>query len=159
MEQLREAVLTVLGEVNLQPEDDGGAHHAGDRLVLSPQSNTWSRSARRQAGRIIRLDADGDQVPSEDNVAETNLEPIMRVQLSFVAPTPPQAVEGVEGEWRGAKLILVFLGGRDRTVVEGFWKFLLSKAGLLGRSQLFLGERGGRDGRGRRGRRGGSQHT
>lgn len=85
---------------------------------------------------------------------EQDIKPLMRLRLSFLQPSPPSTDNSSEKvDWRGATLTVDFLEGQEYSVMEAFWKCLLTKAGLLGRiepSRVLVG-RGGRAGRGRRG--------
>ena len=84
-------------------------------------------------------------------------EPVISMRLSFLPPVPPSAskpstvpgsasqaaIEGTvpdvelgsstHGAWQGATLALDFLQGNDRALFESFWKYLLTKANLLGK--------------------------
>ena len=133
-------------------EDDGS-------IVLSPLTNTWSRAARRQAARAPSIQNEGDAHPqiglAEDVPPESTTEgnPLMRVRITFIPPVPPNnADKEDQGDWRGATLGLDFLEGRDRSSVDALWKFLLTKAGLVGRNEppTDAPSHGGRAGRGRR---------
>jgi hypothetical protein len=145
----------VLGGASLKPELNAGFnavsfHEEDGSILLAPRSNTWSRSARRQAARATTSFDASEQTKGTLNGDQEHTEPLMRVRLSFLAPTPPTSA--TDGEWRGATLTLHFLEGRDRSVVEAFWKFLLAKAGLVGRNEESAAAgRGGLAGRGRRG--------
>jgi hypothetical protein len=94
-------------------------------MVLEPTTNTWSRAARRQAAR--QIDEEVSKPHGEDELGSDHQEPIMRVRLSVFAPSVP------EEDTEGAGLRLEYLWGRERAVMEGFWKCLLSKAGLVGK--------------------------
>jgi hypothetical protein len=50
------------------------------------------------------------------------MEPLMRLRLRFLARD------------EGASVMMDWIWGRDRGIVDGFWKFMISKAGLLGKS-------------------------
>jgi len=151
MDQLRESVMGILRDTNLAPDEESIASYGQEgSILLSPIHNTWSRSARRQATRKIP----SSETQPEVNTGEESTEPIMRIRLSFQSSVPSTSEsQAGDGDWRGATLTLDWLEGRDRITVEGFWKFLLTKAGLVGRVKPTQG--GGRGGRAGRGRRGG----
>ena len=169
VDQVRQSVASVLGDIHLLPvkNDVAGSWsllESEGSIILSPRRNTWSRSARRQAARTTASgEAGSAEQSSFDRQAggddqDSEIEPLMRVRLSFIPPAPPVSEVPVgEVNWRGAALALDFLEGRDRAIVDAFWKFLLTKAGFLGRAEipgggLRAGLRGGRTGRGERGR-------
>lgn len=111
-------------------------------VVLEPKSNTWSRAARRQAAREA---AEGDKGVQASSPPST---PMIVVRISVIPPLPPSAknpnrtslttgdggttTAQTEGDWRGTTLALEFMSGKSRDIVDGLWKFLLTKANLLG---------------------------
>ena len=136
---LGKKILTILTDISLMPtsSDDTTAVSTlqqDNSIILSPTQNTWSRSSRRQAIRSaaytqkLGTASEGDDPPLW--VAPT---PLMRCRLSFVPSVPPVGEAVVPGrDWRGATLCLDYLEGRDRSILEAFWKFLLTKADLVG---------------------------
>ncbi|KAI9638368.1 uncharacterized protein MKK02DRAFT_22258 [Dioszegia hungarica] len=90
-------------------------------IAIAPISNTWSRAARRQAARG---GGSGSAAPSQPSGSGASAQPLFRATIHFLdvraLPPPKPAVE------------LRWLEGRDRSVVEGLWKFILTKAGLVG---------------------------
>lgn len=124
---------------NGQAEASNGGEPADrdedDHIPLAPLANTWSRAARRAAQR------------NPDAAPAPNAEPLFRARLR---------ITGEEGE--PGQVSLEWTWGRDREVVDTFWKFVLSKAGLLKRrfdDDAGYGGYGGRGGGGRGGRSGG----
>ncbi|KAK1925018.1 hypothetical protein DB88DRAFT_525720 [Papiliotrema laurentii] len=147
LDQLREAVIAVLKSIKLGP-GSSGSNLFKDGIVLQPSTNTWSRAARRQAARE---QTGADPTPKgEPTASEGKL--LFTARLSFIDAVPPSKVTadgadevenaykprsiterlGRQGDWRGATLTLHVIAGRDRDIVDAFWKFLLNKAGLLG---------------------------
>ena len=106
--------------------------------MLAPRRNTWSRSARRQATRAIRVTESESNNPSENTDSEVaSAQPLMRLCLYFMTPAALKlggTVSVQDEDLRGATLSLDFLEGRDRPAMEAFWMFLLTKAGLVGRA-------------------------
>ena len=108
---------------------------------VTPQHGSNDQDQSRQSalqddqGRPNKRDQDG---PEED------VEPLMVLRLSFIPPIPPCDTNSTsdpqsehiniktEGDWRGATLTLDFVMGKERALVDAFWKFVLTKAGLLG---------------------------
>jgi hypothetical protein len=146
VEQLRKAVTEVLTGIKLVSSPP----RLGDVVELGPMSNTWSRAARRQAVRDSAVP--GTPTPVE-NVSSSH-DPLFRAQISIISPLPPARPEVEEqSEQMGASLAFDWTWGRDRGIVDGFWKYLLTKAGLLGSQDTHLNEQQGRGTRGvRRGR-------
>lgn len=117
---------------------------ADGSILLAPIANTWSRAARRLAARAVP-ECTGQPypeilLPTPNPVPPS---PIFRARLSFVSPAPPSAnlVEQplAHQDWRGGTLRLDWTYGGDRGALEGFWKFLLTKAGLLGSQSVARG--------------------
>jgi len=178
VEQLREAIEPVLAEVKLSP-GSAECEAVSDGYVIKPKTNTWSRAARRQAARAENA---GEEAPTVDSSAK---DPLFIAQLAFLGPrfsAQPEATasnneakddtdDGVKTSGTSsvvnARLTLEWTYGEDREIVDAFWKFLLTKAGLLGSDVPAGGakrayggedseERGSRGrGRGGRGGRGG----
>ncbi|ORY33763.1 hypothetical protein BCR39DRAFT_519100 [Naematelia encephala] len=129
--ELHSKIFPIIQSIQLSPPPIGISNPISEwtdenTILLTPYLNTWSRAARRQAARGELL----------INDIEQNKEPIMRLLLRFVSPAPPQnemerKVRGND-EWTGASLELEYVWGRDRAAVDSLWKFLLTKAGLLG---------------------------
>jgi len=99
-----------LDKVDAQAEEDAANDTNPDAssdtavtITLAPTSNTWSRAARR-----------GASTPA------TNAEALFRADLSV------QRTEST------SSLTLTWTWGPERGVVDAFWKFLVSKAGLRG---------------------------
>ncbi|RXK36723.1 hypothetical protein M231_06030 [Tremella mesenterica] len=101
-----------------------------EEIVLEPRINTWSRHARRHG------------VTNSTEVTE----PLFRARLIFESSPRSDTeeitqVRNTNGGLRteeitrvrstGSGLRLEWLEGRDRTIVESLWKFILSKAQLL----------------------------
>ena len=143
VDQIRKAIIPVLMDIKLAPgsvdcsiQDDG--------FLIRPKTNTWSRAARRQAARA-EIDPAG---PAE--AEPTSAEPLFVAQLSFLGSRfsahPESQSVPVHSEVHetrkepsaetsnvvNARLVLEWHYGEDRGIVDAFWKFLLTKAGLLG---------------------------
>lgn len=129
---LRERVVAVLKTINMPVEWYKASEKAS--AVLVPMSNTWSRAARRQAQRDKTAQGgapDGTQGTKQDT--RPSLEPLFIAKLSFEEQVKMAADEsGASAHADGATLQLEWLQGKDRQVVDAFWKFLLTKAELLG---------------------------
>ena len=154
LSQLSQTIREVLGGISLLPPSGKSEADIEDatELMLEPRRNTWSRAARRQAAR-----GEGEGVPDANGLVD----PLFRARLT-VSPgeveTPPsdlKSLEELEGEpssqqqagasteallsdgknrgEMGSKVTLDWLEGRDRTIVDALWKFLLNKAGLMGK--------------------------
>lgn len=157
--QLRQAVLPVLESIKLGSEG-ANAFKSKDEIILRPPANTWSRAARRLAARGDAI----DQSKEQDQPMEPR-DNLFAARLSFIDPIPPSeaacnesdeienaykkrtthATTGMNGDWRGSTLILHFLSGEDRDIIDAFWKFLLNKAGLIGSNTSGQGETEARD--------------
>lgn len=111
-------------------EDDPDADE-DDHIPLAPLANTWSRAARRAAQR------------NPDSAPAPNAEPLFRARLRITGEDSEPGQVSLEWEW-----------GRDREVVDTFWKFVLSKSGLLKRRTDDGGDQGYRGRGGWRGRGG-----
>ncbi|WVR05733.1 hypothetical protein IAU60_002758 [Kwoniella sp. DSM 27419] len=117
LDDIRQSVVDVLLTIQLNPskESTDRAQYESDDLstiLLEPTSNTWSRAARRQAARAADQGHDQPQAP------------IFRARVRFAPPAR---------EIDGASLALDWLQGDDRSEVEALWKYVLSKAGLIGK--------------------------
>ncbi|KLT38635.1 hypothetical protein CC85DRAFT_331431 [Cutaneotrichosporon oleaginosum] len=77
--------------------------HAHDPITLAPMANTWSRAARRAAQR--------GEAPALAS------EPLFRARLRITGSDAGEV--SLDWEWG------------EREAVDGFWKYVLSKSGLL----------------------------
>lgn len=119
--------VPVLKEVGLF---DGDEEEAGNGIELKPRRNTWSRAARR---KLALVEGEGEKEGEEEGTGE----PLFCATLTF------------EEEESGATLKLDWTFGRDRDVVDAFWKFLTTKAGLKrGREEYGEARSGKRPNRG-----------
>ncbi|WWD17985.1 hypothetical protein CI109_102431 [Kwoniella shandongensis] len=156
LDQLRKTVIDVFKNINLDPADNSSdpasfVSHDDDReeetlnvIIISPISNTWSRAARRLAARQVEAVSSAPAVTTgaqatEGSQGESPVLPLLRAKIKFVAGSEDGASATLEMEW---------LEGRDRAVVENLWKFLLSKADLVGKRPA-EGNEGGHRGDGR----------
>lgn len=150
LDEVRKAILDVLASVNLDATaDEDGV------IRLAPTANTWSRQARRAAQRAAQT-ADGSaagtgEVSGAQPETPAGQEPLFRACLSFTQPEAAVSAEigaedGAEsGAEDGAEAVpkstpkaratLDWQWGRDRTIVDAFWKFVIQKAGLRKRKQ------------------------
>ncbi|WVQ85337.1 hypothetical protein IAT38_007502 [Cryptococcus sp. DSM 104549] len=170
---LRESLLALLRDISLDPTKesepaeygvDGDGKEDKDDITISPRSITWSRAARRQAAR------------GELAIIDLSSPPLLRARLTLLPSPPPESGESTPGEELVSGWVqLDWLEGKDWNEVDALWKFILSKAGLVGKrtdhagtedgavgegeSWSFRGRgRGrGRGGRGRGGRGGGEK--
>lgn len=141
VEEVKKAILAVLESVGLDTTaDDAGVIH------LAPKSNTWSRQARRAAQRAAQ-EADGSaggagQTSGSQPEAGASQEPLFRAQLRFAGPEASASATDAEASAAAvaeavpkARAIMDWEWGRDRTLVDAFWKFVIQKAGLRKRRQ------------------------
>lgn len=130
---LRERVITVLHTIDMPVEWDNSSEGAS-AAVLVPVLITWSRAARRQAQRAKAAEGNALGTPeSPTQGSQASPEPLFIARLSFEAQThPTDAKGGGMALANGATLHLEWLQGKDRQAVDAFWKFLLTKAELLG---------------------------
>lgn len=136
LEELKTSILAVLESVgmNTAASDEGV-------IRLAPQSNTWSRQARRAAQRAAQgvaelASADGGNADSTSEAAPaTEGEPLFRARLTFSTPQASDSAEGGIDAAPKARAVLDWDWGRDRTTVDAFWKFVITKAGLRKRRQ------------------------
>ncbi|EIW69642.1 hypothetical protein TREMEDRAFT_30662 [Tremella mesenterica DSM 1558] len=118
--ELRKRVMIVLRDIHLLEVPELSYDHTQrksetnllsnweiEEIVLEPRINTWSRHARRHG------------VTNSTEMTE----PLFRARLIFESsPRSGRTGSGLRLEW---------LEGRDRTIVEGLWKYILNKAQLL----------------------------
>ncbi|RSH78632.1 uncharacterized protein EHS24_002361 [Apiotrichum porosum] len=165
-DQLREAVMAVLQDVDLVPlvqaaeatqgqDEDGDGDEAkvdaeGEisaratgtttfQLDLAPMVNSWSRAARRARAQAQAQPAPVEQDQPANGAAEPALadkpatatateplpetEPLFRARLVIV--TPADGAQGADADAPqvlGARVTLEWTWGRDRTLVDAFWK-------------------------------------
>lgn len=139
LDEVRKAILVVLESVSM----DTMANEEG-AILLAPTTNTWSRQARRAAQRAAQNpEAEGEATTSRPE-ASANAEPLFRARLSFEKPEAPvpaatecDAGTGGDGDVAlpNARATMEWQWGRDRTIVDAFWKFVIQKAGLRKRKQ------------------------
>ncbi|KAK8865830.1 hypothetical protein IAR55_000978 [Kwoniella newhampshirensis] len=155
LQKLQESVLEVLESINLDPNpskpdpawfvkmnDMEGESSNSSEVIISPKSNTWSRAARRQAARqteSVTISTSATKVAPAENSEISD--PLLKAKIIFVTGSEDGESAMLEMEW---------MEGKDRAAVENLWKFVLSKAGLIGKRQLEgNGDEGRGDGRNR----------
>lgn len=133
------------------------------QLDLAPMVNSWSRAARRARAQARAHPAPVEQDQPANGAAEPSLadkpatatateplpepEPLFRARL--VIDTPTDGADGADADGPqvlGARVTLEWTWGRDRTLVDAFWKFVLAKGGLVKRPRAGEGEGEGDDG-------------
>lgn len=144
LDEVRKAILDVLESVSMDTTaDEEGA------ILLAPTTNTWSRQARRAAQRAAQNPEAERETTSDQPEASATADPLFRARLRFSKSEAPAsaAVEAVAGTEGGsgedadglalpkARATLEWQWGRDRTIVDAFWKFVIQKAGLRKRKQ------------------------
>ena len=131
IEELRRKVLQVLISVELATENGGN----DSPISIAPVAVTWSRAARRQAAREGLTVTSGTPAKSALFRADFLFESAHGENRN-TTPTggtgAPQITEEAGGAASGGTVKLVWLEGRDRSMVEALWKFMLTKAQLLG---------------------------
>ncbi|WVF70753.1 hypothetical protein IAT40_005547 [Kwoniella sp. CBS 6097] len=142
LESLRQTIMAVLEGISLAPPQTmiSDAAHSEEKgaISLAPTSNTWSRAARRQAARqaVERGVGGGREGPSElQNGLQTvtTSTPLFKAKLWFTKPVR-------EGD--GASVSLDWLEGKDRSLVEALWKYLLTKGELISSKAEVVGDGG-----------------
>lgn len=136
-EILRKKVNEVLKIIQLGDEEVQ-EEKCAEPISMTPQSNTWSRAARRAAAR---------QATDGSGSTTTDVAPLFRAQYCFVNVPRNHAKGAKEVEQEGlgesgpeasdveaqrGRLELHWIEGRDRFAVEALWKFVLTKAELVG---------------------------
>jgi hypothetical protein len=167
LDQLRKRLNDVVSAIGLAADPTlaaapASAAASGPRniLYLAPRSNTWSRAARRQAARehqsgVKDEDASANGVTTA--IGEEARAPLFRAQLRLSHSAERDGTAELGMDWLEGK-------GADRAGVEALWKFVLSKANVVGKRPRDAGDvgtgpehpssrggsRGGRGGRGGR---------
>ncbi|WRT63970.1 uncharacterized protein IL334_000897 [Kwoniella shivajii] len=141
LEELKEKILQVLQGIQLDHSSvshQADCQEADDKLMyIQPMINTWSRSARRA---VLRQQDQATTTPASlINANETSDTPLFKARISFIPPLTAKDHSSISLDW---------MEGRDRTMVEGLWKFLLSKAELIGKKKVVDSGYGGRLGSG-----------
>lgn len=138
LDEVRQAITDVLKSVNIDTTaDEEGVIH------LAPTTNTWSRQARRAAQRAAQYAEGGEEASAALPESSTSQEPLFRARLSFTKPEAPAStdadresdVEAPSPSVPKARAAMEWQWGRDRTIVDAFWKFVIQKAGLRKRKQ------------------------
>jgi methyltransferase len=127
---LRQKVAEVLTSVNLVGGQDGEQNS----ITIAPRSVTWSRAARRQAAR------NADTSGTAGVGIESDVPALFRAEILFLEASSADGEASTAGDGhdapgassRGASVKLVWHEGRDRSTVEALWKFILTKAQMVG---------------------------
>lgn len=138
--RLRQKVIEVLRSVGLMEGDaQNSMGDDGETVKIAPVKVTWSRTARRQAAReaeagIAGLQAQGDEAAlfTAEIVFTRSDSAAAAVEASDTMGAGDDRSAQQKAAENGGTVKLVWLEGRDRTVVEALWKFILTKAQLLG---------------------------
>ncbi|WWC86060.1 uncharacterized protein L201_000931 [Kwoniella dendrophila CBS 6074] len=162
VEDLKRKVTDVLHSISIDfrypSSDTANCNEDQEKPVITirPKLNTWSRSARRAIARQAEQSSDTTPGGSIDqsNQEEENSEPLFVARIRFIPPLTPKDFPSVSLDW---------LEGKDRTIVEGLWKYILTKTELIGKKEQVDAGYGGRlgDGKWERGRgrgRGGGRY-
>nr|XP_019014743.1 uncharacterized protein I206_00829 [Kwoniella pini CBS 10737]OCF53524.1 hypothetical protein I206_00829 [Kwoniella pini CBS 10737] len=133
IDELQKRVIEVLKSISLDPSNtslDPAEYKVDDSetstIILNPLSNSWSRSARRAQARLPSVPANDPEIEAEVQNEEKNAEAIFKAEMKFIPPLTSNDFSSISLEW---------IEGRDRTLVEGLWKFLLNKAELIGKKE------------------------
>nr|XP_018999717.1 uncharacterized protein I203_07602 [Kwoniella mangroviensis CBS 8507]OCF63178.1 hypothetical protein I203_07602 [Kwoniella mangroviensis CBS 8507] len=123
IEELRQKVLNILQSISLHYEPIDGDEE-GNGVIIEPINNTWSRAARRALARQVgQPDEQGEDDKGNESQKEAQ-NPMFRVRIQFIPPLTAKDYSSISLDW---------LEGKDRSLVESLWKFLLNKAELIGK--------------------------
>ncbi|GFZ46189.1 hypothetical protein JCM24511_04436 [Saitozyma sp. JCM 24511] len=145
LDELRTRLNDVVSAIGLAADSTlaaapapAAASEPRDILYLAPRSNTWSRAARRQAAREHQSGGNDERIPADGvdaAIGEEAPAPLFRAQLRVSDSAEGQEAAELSMDWIEGK-------GKDRASVEGLWKFVLSKANLVGKRPRDAGDVG-----------------
>ncbi|WVW82082.1 hypothetical protein I302_104087 [Kwoniella bestiolae CBS 10118] len=141
-EELKQKIQDVLKSANLVPlslSTSQGEGQDENTVMIEPKINTWSRAARRALARKTERppDTTADTHPVQEE--EGFSKPLFKARIQFIPPITLKDFSSISLDW---------LEGRDRSLVERLWKFLLNKAELVGKKEHVDAGYGGRLGDG-----------
>ncbi|WWD09200.1 hypothetical protein V865_007322 [Kwoniella europaea PYCC6329] len=138
IEELRQKVVDVLQNISLHYEPIDGDEEGND-VVMEPINNTWSRAARRALARQAgQFDEQGEDEKGNERQKEP-AKPLFKARIRFIPPLTAKDYSSITLDW---------IEGKDRSLVESLWKFLLNKAELIGKKEHVDSGYGGRLGDG-----------